>query len=102
MSTTTLTADARNRALRTFLQGLAIDLLAALGAYLLPIVTSWNAPDDIQWKVLAFGLGKTALSTVASYVMRRFLDGSAVPTPLPPAPVPPPNDDDPAGYVEGV
>lgn len=81
--TTALTNDARNRALRTFLQGLAIDLAVAVAAFTLANVDSIT---DKQGLILAAtALGKTLVTTVAAYVMRRFLDGSALPTPLPPA-----------------
>lgn len=78
-----LNNDARNRALRTFLQGLGIDLAVALAALVLA-----NA-DEITNRaaLIALGVtaGKTVATTIASYVMRRFLDPSRVPTPLPPA-----------------
>ena len=75
--------DARNRALRTFLQGLAIDLTVALAALILANVDSITNRQGL----ILFGItaAKTVVTTVASYVMRRFLDPSAVPTPLPPA-----------------
>jgi len=81
--TTALTNDARNRALRTFLQGLAIDLAVAVAAFVLANVDSIT---DRQGLILASAaLAKTLVTTVASYVMRKYLDGSALPTPLPPS-----------------
>ena len=81
--TTALTNDARNRALRTFLQGLAIDLAVAVAAFALANVDSIT---DRAGLILALtSLAKTLVTTVAAYVMRRFLDGSSLPTPLPPA-----------------
>ena len=82
--------DARNRALRTFLQGLGIDLLVAVAALVLANVDSITDRQGLT--LFAVALGKTVVTTAASYVMRRFLDGSSVPTPLPPAPVPQPNE----------
>lgn len=84
MSTnTTLTADAKNRAARTFLQGLAVDVAVALCSLVLISI------DDISTRqgliVLGVAAIKTVLTTVASYVMRRYADGSMLPTPLPPA-----------------
>lgn len=91
---TTLANDARNRALRTFLQGLAIDLAVAVAAFVLANVDSIT---DRQGLILAAtALGKTVATTVASYVMRRFLDPSRIPTPLPPSD--PGEPDDEAGY----
>lgn len=88
-----LAADAKNRAVRTFLQGLAIDLGVAVAALVLANVDKITSREGL----ILFGitLAKTVVTTVASYVMRRFVDGSSVPTPLPPAPVPAPNEDDP-------
>lgn len=78
-----LNRDARNRAIRTFVQGLAIDLGVALAALVLANVDSIT---DRQGLILfAVAASKTVVTTVASYVMRRFLDPSAVPTPLPPS-----------------
>lgn len=90
-----LAKDARNRALRSFLQGLGLDVLTAVAV----AITLWLPDADLSsrdaWIVLATGLARTVLGTAASYVMRAFLDKSSVPTPLPPAPVPAPNDDNP-------
>lgn len=83
--TTALTNDARNRALRTFLQGLGTDVAAALILLLLPAFTNANGWGDFEWQVLGFLVVKTVAVTALSYVMRQYLDGSAIPTPLPPA-----------------
>lgn len=85
MSTHALRKDARNRALRTFLQGLAADLVAALILLLIPIVTAANAWGDFEWSVLGFLVAKTGVLTLFSYLMRTWLDRSGIPTPLPPA-----------------
>lgn len=80
-----LKADASNRALRTFLQGLGTDLLAAVLLFLLPVVTSADGWDDFEWSVMGFLLAKTAVVTLFSYLMRTVLDPSKIPTPLPPS-----------------
>lgn len=79
------TTDARNRALRTFVQGLATDVLAAVVLLLLPIVTAAEGWGDFEWNIIGFLLAKTVVVTGLSYVMRQHLDPSAVPSPLPPA-----------------
>lgn len=81
-----LTADAKNRAFRSFVQGLGIDLLTAIAAALLVWLPDADISSREAWIVLGTGLARTLLQTVASYVMRAKLDGS-VPTPLPPEPV---------------
>jgi len=86
-----LSADAKNRAVRTFLQGLAIDLAVAVASVILSSVDAIT--DKAGLVTVGLALAKTVVTTIASYVMRRFLDGSSVPTPLPPAPAAEPADD---------
>lgn len=63
--------DAANRAARTFMQGLALDVLAAAGM----AVTSALADSHFAWSwqfwAVQGGLfGKTLLQTLAAYLMR--------------------------------
>jgi hypothetical protein len=88
-----LNTDARNRAVRTFLVGITTDVGVAVALVLYNAFTKANGWGDFDWSVLGFLLSKTAITTGGSYVLRRFLDGSSLPTPLPPAPVPEPNED---------
>lgn len=81
-----LAADARNRAARTFLQGLVIDIGVAIATLIL--ASAQTITDKSGLIALGIALGKTVVTTAISYVMRRFLDNSRVPTPTPPAPVP--------------
>jgi hypothetical protein len=83
---TLLQADAKNRAVRTFYQGLGIDLAVAVATFLVTVLADADGWGDLQWAVLGFTLAKTVVQTVAAFVMRKFLDGSSVPTPLPPEP----------------
>lgn len=93
MTTPALAADARNRALRTFLQGLAADVAAAVVLLVLPVFTNAQGWQDIDWKVMGFLLAKTVVVTGLSYLMRTVLDRSRIPTPLPPSdPGEPDND----------
>lgn len=77
-------ADARSRAVRTFLQGLLVDVAVALAMLLLPLVTKANAWGDLEWSVMAFLMVKTFAVSALSYVIRRFVNGEHDPTPLPP------------------
>ena len=86
-----LQADAQNRAWRTFLQGLVIDVGVALAFALTTLFGDASGWGDFQWAVISFGLAKTVVQSAASFVMRRFLDGSGIPTPLPPEPGGEPN-----------
>ena len=96
-----LKEDATNRAWRVFLQGLGIDLLVAVSMLVYAVSTD---PNPIVWAAMGASLLRTVAQTAASYVMRRFLDGSKFPTPLPPAPVPPPAEpaDEPFGGAGAV
>lgn len=87
-----LTEDARNRALRAFIQGLSIDVAVGLALVLATYFANANSWGEIEWTVLGFSLAKSVVQAIAAFVMRRFVDTSRIPTPLPPAPVPPPND----------
>jgi hypothetical protein len=83
--------DAQNRALRTFLQSLAVDVLIALGAVGYEVVSS---SSDVDWKLLGLLLAKTALTVLFSYLMRLKYDPLSPPLPdvLPPADPGPPAD----------
>lgn len=76
-------ADAENRSVRTFLQGLAIDVVIAIAALVLASVDSITSQAGLV--VFSIALGKTVATAIAAYVMRQFLDPSRIPTPLPPA-----------------
>lgn len=77
-----LEAQARRNALRTFVQGLAIDVAVAAAILVAQLVSSpleeWQG-----WTAVGIALARTVLGAAASYVMRRFVDGSRIPTPLP-------------------
>lgn len=85
-NTALVARDARNRALRTFLIGLGIDVLVAVCLVLTVTFRDANGWSDLEGSILAFTLLKTVVQTAGSYVLRRFLDASALPTPLPPDP----------------
>lgn len=85
MTTTLLANDARNRALRTFLTGLGIDVLVGIVLVLLVTFKTANGWGDIEWTILSFSVAKSFIQSAGAYVLRRFLDGSSLPTPLPPA-----------------
>lgn len=62
--------DAQSRAIRTFFQGLAIDVFLVIAASLYGVTSS----DDFEWTGAYWGtyailLGRTVIHTVASYVM---------------------------------
>lgn len=87
-----LARDARNRALRTLWQGVGIDVVTAV---LLAVVTAMESSDGwgtLEWSLLAYSVVKTAVQTVLAWLMRAKIDGSPVPTPLPPEATP--NEDE--------
>lgn len=64
------TADARNRAWRTFLQGLLVDVGAVLAAVLVVALgdVEWT---QTYWIGVASLVGKTVITAVVSYVARK-------------------------------
>lgn len=79
-SSTLLRADAGNRALRVFLVGFVIDVLTAVALVLFDALDE----DDVDYRILPALLAKTAASSAGAYLLRRRLDPSSFPTPLPP------------------
>ena len=67
----TTAADARNRAFRTFAQGLGIDLSVALLLALAPALVDvhWT---KAYWVSLGLLAGKTVVQTAVAYAMRRM------------------------------
>ena len=80
--TTKLVADAKNRAARTFLTGLVVDLTVAVAVSILAGIDSIN--DKAALITFSLSLLKTIVTTACSYVLRRYVDQSKIPTPLPP------------------
>lgn len=80
-------ADARNRAVRTFFQGLGIDILVAVAISLAAVFATAGGWGDLQWALITFSFAKSIGQAVAAYIMRRFLDKTkAVPdSVVPPA-----------------
>lgn len=76
-------SDAKNRALRTFLQGLGIDLLIAITGTAYIVLTG----EGFGWAVLGTAVAKTGLTTLASYVMRIKLNGKMLGNPADSQPV---------------
>lgn len=62
--------DARNRAVRTFVQNLLIDVLVAIVLFLWPLVSSAQSLADFDWPVLIFSFVKTIIATIVAYLMR--------------------------------
>lgn len=75
----TLKMDARNRAFRTLLQGLAFDVGAAVCLVLFTAFSSADSWGDVQWAIIAFTLTKTFIVTGLSYLMRTVFTSVAPP-----------------------
>jgi hypothetical protein len=61
-------ADARQRALRTLVQQLLLDVLLAVALTVSDVVGS----AGFQWRLLGLAVAKTALATAASYLARHI------------------------------
>jgi hypothetical protein len=68
------THDARNRAWRTFVQGLAVDVLAALVLAVGPALMSADGMTSKAYWITMGGLVlKTVVTAVVSYVARKVI-----------------------------
>lgn len=88
-----LRSDASNRAKRSLLVGLVIDLAVAVVLGLSVALQDANGWGDLEWKVVGFSIAKTVVQTIGSYLLRRVVDPSVFPTPLPPEDPGPPADE---------
>ena len=67
-----VTADAKNRAWRTFAQGLLVDVVAAIVLVVGPALTASDfAWSKAYWLTVGGLLAKTVLTSVVSYVGRK-------------------------------
>ncbi len=64
--------DAFNRAARTFVQGLLVDLAITAVVFLFPVFTGADTLTAIQWAAVGLALAKTLIITVLSYLARRL------------------------------
>lgn len=74
-----LKTDARNRAIRTLLQGLAFDIAAAITIVLYTAFASAEGWGDFEWALLGFTLVKTFMVSGLSYLMRTVFRSVAPP-----------------------
>lgn len=70
MTTPAVQADAKQRAKRTFIQGIALDVAVAVAVALLAWLPDADVTNKQAWTILLASLAKTVLTAVASYVMR--------------------------------
>lgn len=68
--TVTTKADAKQRAKRTFIQGIVLDVAVAVAVALLAWLPDADLTSKQAWIILGTSLAKTVLTAVASYVMR--------------------------------
>lgn len=87
-----LSQDAQNRALRSGIQALILEVLYSV----VPVLYDALSNDDVVWDVhFLESLARIAGMAVLAYLMRRHADGSKIPTPLPPSAQTPPSTTDP-------
>ena len=91
-NTTQRRQDARNRSLRTVMQGAAVvGILAAATALL-----DWLEAGEFSWRTLGVSAITAALGAVLAYLHRTVLDPSGLPSAVPPVDPGPPATVDPA------
>lgn len=66
----TVKQDAKNRAYRTLVQGLLIDIAIAVAAVLLVWLPDADITSREAWTVLGVSVAKSVLTAIASFVMR--------------------------------
>lgn len=86
-------ADARNRAVRTLLQGLGFSVASALVVSLLAAVTTAASWGELGATLIGFSFFQSVAVAGLSWLMRTYFDQSKMPTPLPPADPGEPDDD---------
>lgn len=72
-STPSVATDASERAFRTLLQGLAVDVLAGIGVALTAAIAGGIEWTQAYWLALALAVGKSAVTAIVSYFARRFV-----------------------------
>jgi hypothetical protein len=83
-----LTADAINRAIRTVFIALFADIFLKVW----PLIDdALSGTDPVDWKKLWEVAARLAIQALGAFILRRVLDPSGIPTPLPPDPLPKPN-----------
>jgi len=70
--------DAKERAMRTFIQNLLIDMAVAVLAVLGTALVTLDVTSKEAWAALAILLGKTAISAPVAYIMRLKKEPKAV------------------------
>lgn len=65
--------DATERAWRTLLQGLAVDVAAAIGVALTAGLAGGIEWTHAYWLTLALAIGKSAVTAIVSYVARKLV-----------------------------
>lgn len=68
----TKTADAKNRAFRTFLVSIGFDVAVAVALLLLPIFQTAAGWSDFDWTLLTFSIFKTVVISALSFFLRYF------------------------------
>lgn len=68
--TSTVVRDAKDRAVRTLLQGLVFDVVAAVVLVVFTSVSKANAWGDLEWSLIGFAVSKSAVVAALSFLMR--------------------------------
>jgi hypothetical protein len=88
-NTTTLSADAKQRSVRSLIQGAVAVVTAAVVAVLTPAIA--GGIDKVDWVPVGYSAGTAALMALLAYVMAKVIP--ALNTSDEPAPAPAPVED---------
>lgn len=72
VNTVPVKKDAKNRAIRTFIQNIGLDVAVVVLPLIYDAVSGWNGGfDAAYWTLVSTSVGKTAALTVIAYFMRK-------------------------------
>lgn len=72
-------ADAQTRAFRTLIQGLTVDVVAAVCVALAAAVVGGIEWTQAYWIALALAVGKSAVTAIVSYLARKVVPPANTP-----------------------
>ena len=72
--------DAQTRAYRTLIQGLMVDVLAAIAVALTAAIAGGIEWTQAYWVALGLAVAKSAIVAVVSYIARRAVPPATTPT----------------------
>lgn len=80
LNTPSVETDAQVRAFRTFVQGVGVDVLAAIAVALTAAIAGGIEWTSAYWLALSLAVAKSAVVAIVSYLARKFVPPVNAPT----------------------